>query len=110
MELYAEYLKEREGISIIVKDFGFCSYKIIDDYIYLVDIYIKKEKRRTGLAKDFIEEVSDIGKENNCNSILGGFCLDTINWKGGKTLLKHCGFKYFEKQQKTNMIFVIKEL
>jgi len=110
MLLYAEYIKEREGMELIEKEYGFCTYKVINEYIYLADIYIKKDQRMKGLAKALTDEVEEIGKNNKCNFILGSFCLDTNNWKSGKALVKSLGFKYFEKQRKTNMIYVSKEL
>lgn len=110
MLLYAEYIKEREGMNLIEKQYGFCTYKIINEYIYLADIYIKKDERRKGLTKVLVNEVEEIGKNNDCTFILGSFCLDTNNWKSGKALVKALGFKYFKKQRKTNMIYVSKEI
>ena len=111
MELYAEYIKEREGIEIIVKDYGFCTYKIMtDDIIYLADIYIKKDKRRNKLTTPLVDEVAQIGRDSGCRLMMGSFCIDTNNWKAGKSLVKSLGFKYYEKQKKTNMIYVIKEI
>jgi len=110
MQLYKDYIKEREEMDILEKEYGFCTYKIINDYIYLADIYIKKDQRRKNLASLFINEVEEIGKLNKCNFILGGFCLDTNNWSTGKALLKNNGFIYFKKQKRTNMIYTVKEL
>jgi len=110
MELYAEYIKEREGMDLIEKEYGFCTYKVINEYIYLADIYIKKEMRKNNLARVLTNEVEAIGIDNNCKFILGSFCLDTNNWRSGKALVKSLGFKYYEKQKKTNMIYVIKEI
>jgi len=110
MELYAAYIKEREGMDLIEKDYGFCTYKIINDYIYLADMFITKENRKNDLTRVLLEEVTSVGKNNDCKFVLGSFCLDTNNWQSGKALVKALGFKFFEKQKKTNMIYVIKEI
>jgi len=110
MKLYAEYIKEREGLSLIEKDYGFCTYVVVNDYIYIVDIYIKKDKRNKRLAEDLTNEVIELGRELDCKYVMGSFCLDTKNWKVGKAFVKSQGFKYLNKDKKNNMIFVSKEI
>ena len=112
MNLYAEYIKEREGIDLLEKDYGFCTYSIVSDInsIYLIDTYVKKDKRREGFASKFFDEVIEIGKDSGCCKIIGGFCLSTNGWQKGKNVLKANGFKYLSKDKNTNMIFVFKEI
>lgn len=112
MELYAEYIKEREGIDLVKKDYGFCTYSIVEEInsVYLVDAYIRKERRREGLASSFFNQIIELGKDSGCDRIIGSFCLSTNGWKKGKQVLKSNGFKYLSKDKKTNMIFVFKEI
>ena len=110
MSLYAEYLLEREGKHIIEKVYGFCTYEISGDYIYLADIYIKKEHRELGLGKIFLAEIEHRGKQNNCKYVLGSFCLKANNWKTSKKVLQKVGFKYFSKNRGNKMIYLVKEI
>lgn len=74
MSLYANYIKEREGLSIIENDKGFVTYKISKPVIFIQDLYVAPEFRRTGAATEFGDAVVKIGKENQCSILRGDVC------------------------------------
>ena len=110
MKLYAEYLLEREGKHLIEKDYGFCVYEIMDEYAYIAEIYILKDKRKKGLGKEFVKEVEEIAKEEGCKYLLSSFCLNANNWDISRKALKATGFKYFSKNKNNKMIYVMMEI
>lgn len=71
MSVYAEYLKEREGKEVVENDNGFLSYRIFNDYVYIVDIYVVPEKRKTGLAKFWADQVCEIAKAKGAKTLVG---------------------------------------
>lgn len=60
-QLYFEYLKEREGASILSNEHSFIVYKLASDHVYLQDIYTAPEARDTKswlrLYEQFLELV-----------------------------------------------------
>ena len=110
MDLYKQYLKEREDKDILISEFGFAVYKIEKDSIYLQDVYIIPSMRKKGLTKEFSNKIENIGKELNKKAILTSFCLEAKNWKISKKVIKQCGFKYFTKDRWNKVIYCIKEL
>jgi len=110
MNLYAEYIKERENKDLIEKDYGFCTYEILGQYVYLADVYVSKDERQKGLCKDLVEEVVRIGKENGCKHILTSFCLKATNWEISKKVIKQCGFKFHRKDKVNKIIYTIMEI
>lgn len=60
--LYAQYIKERENRECLEHEHGFASYQIIDDGIYVEEVYIVPEKRQTGLASDLVDKIAEQAK------------------------------------------------
>jgi len=71
MDMWAEYLIEREGKSCIWNEHGFAVYKIEGDNCYISEIYIKPESRRAKHAFFFGESVSNLAKGMGCKTITG---------------------------------------
>jgi len=77
MSLYSQYIKEREDKDIIETDKGFATFKIFDNgECYLQDIYIIPEYRKTHLATEMANRVSDIAREHGCKLLVGSVCTD----------------------------------
>lgn len=72
MSLYGDYIKEREGREIVETADGFATYTFVgQDSCYLVDIYVRPEARKSGVASDLADQVSEIAKEVGCKRLLG---------------------------------------
>lgn len=72
MSLYAEYLKERLGDEIIETDQGFATYRFLDpESVYLVDLYVRPEFRKRGVARVLGDMVATIGIQRGCKFMLG---------------------------------------
>lgn len=71
---YSKYIKEREGLNIIEKDYGFVTYSIKDSICFIHDIYISSEDRKLGLGHSLADEVVLDAKEQNCNILKGSVC------------------------------------
>lgn len=71
MSLWASYYSEREGYQTLETDHGFAIYKIFNEIVYLRDIYVSPDYRKTGLAKDMANEVSAIAKAQGCKILRG---------------------------------------
>ncbi len=76
MSLYAKYVKERENTEIIETEYGFATYKVLDECVYVVDIYVLPEHRRAKKAESLMNQAYDIAKELGKKFILGSVCLD----------------------------------
>lgn len=73
MELYAQYIKEREGRDVIVKRWGFISY-LIDAANSVCDIdsiFIVAEFRRDKAGSTLADEVVEIAKARGCTILQG---------------------------------------
>lgn len=64
---YALYIREREPNKEIFEDEkGFITYIINGKECYIVDVFVKKEFRNSGISKKYVEQVSQIACETEC--------------------------------------------
>ena len=69
--LWASYLKERLDQDCIEYDWGFLSYKITGLVCDIFDLYVAPEEREKGYAKKLADEVTEIAKGRQCNTLVG---------------------------------------
>lgn len=71
MTLYSQYLAEKDGFSVLEDKHGFATYKVFDDVVYIRDIYVTPEMRRTGLAAQMADQICARAKSQGCTSVQG---------------------------------------
>jgi hypothetical protein len=73
--LYGDYIAEHRGDGIVESESGFATYRFVQldegPAIYLVDIYVRPELRKSLIASDMADKVCDIGREKNCKYLMG---------------------------------------
>lgn len=89
-----KYIQEREGKEVVEIDGGFALYELGKDYIYLSDIYVEPNKRRTRLCYDLADKVSEIGKEHKCKWLLGTVDPKDPNKDRSKQVLENYGYTF----------------
>lgn len=107
--LYSMYLAEREDKEIIETDKGFATYKIFDNgECYLSDIFVLPAYRQTSLATEMANKISDIAKEQGCDTLIGSVCTeDKFATRNTKVLLSY-GMDVYKTAG--NMIFFKKRI
>ncbi len=71
MSLYAEYLKERGIKQIIESDVAFCTFFCLQDGVYIEDIYVKPDYRKSNIASDMADQVAVIAKQKGFSKLYG---------------------------------------
>lgn len=75
MKMYADYLKERLGDEIVLRDEGFATYRFVDDCgtpaVYIVDIYVRPDFRKTKIASEMADSIANIAKEKGYHRLIG---------------------------------------
>ena len=112
MSLYGNYLKEREGKSIIESEKGFATYcfSLIGDakVCYIEDIYVESSERHVGEASRMADQIAELAKAQGCKALVGSVC-PTANFSTAsmKVLLSY-GFQLWKAE--TNMVWFSKEI
>lgn len=69
--LYAKYIKEREQKEIVENEFGFATYKVFGNAVYIEDIYVVPEMRKAGMAKTLADQACFYAKEKGAKKVFG---------------------------------------
>lgn len=63
MSMYAQYIKERENVELIQRDWGFVTYKVEPEYIFIQDMFVVPEERQNGRGVQLEAEVITLAKK-----------------------------------------------
>ena len=106
--LYAQYILEREGKHILETERGFATYSILGAEVYVQDIYIKPEHRKSGEAAAMTDCIAIIAKEKGCKVMTGTVCPSTNGSTDSLKALLAYGFRLMKASQ--DFIVLIKEI
>lgn len=109
--LYAQYILEREGRETFETDEGFVTYKIFKDqnYIYLVDMFIKEENREESKASQlFLNKVQEEGLEAGVDNVITSVAYGASGLENSIKLILANGFKVLEGNNQ--LIYFIKPI
>jgi GNAT superfamily N-acetyltransferase len=78
MSLYGQYIAERLGDKIVEDERGFATYRFLDSpsapgkgAVYIVDLYVRPEFRKTRLASAMADEICKEALRVGCVEMLG---------------------------------------
>ncbi len=72
MSLYAEYVKERGIDQIYETDYGFATYRYINEKsVYIVDIFISPKFRKQGAAAGIADGIANLAHSKGCTEMFG---------------------------------------
>ena len=108
MELYRQYLLERENTHLLDYDWGFATYSFGDNHVYLQDIYVVPEKRDAGLGVHLMNEVGRLAKEQGHEVMIGSVDDRGEGSKNMHEIMKHLGFIKYSEENTTS--YYIKEI
>jgi ribosomal protein S18 acetylase RimI-like enzyme len=92
MELYRQYIREREDALLISEHHGFLTYKPDYDGIFILDVYVEPWYRRSGLAKKMLEKALDESKANKAYTTTD---IKAHGWENAEKAILRVGFKKF---------------
>lgn len=109
MELLKNYYEElHAGKSIIYDDHGFASYWLREKEVYIEDIYVKPEYRKSHSASHYADQIAEIGKAHGCEYMIGSVVPSANQSTISLKVLLGYGFRLLSSED--NIIWFNKEL
>ncbi len=73
LSLYAQYILEKTNDMILETENGWATYRYINDdrSVYILDIYVVPEKRRSGEMSKMANEIAYLAKAKGCTEMIG---------------------------------------
>jgi len=115
--LYAQYLLEREGKSLISNEDGFATYqKLSNGDYWLVDIFVQKRgdegngrvRRRNG--RMLFDGVIEIAKNDGAANLVTSVCLGANEVSHSMKIILGNGFLYSHADNASHMLYFKKSL
>ncbi len=106
--MYADYIKELYNRETIESDHGFITYSFEKDAVYIQDIYIKPEMRKSDEASGLADMVANIARSRDIKTLLGSVIPSYNNSTVSMKILLAYGFKI--DSSANNFILLKKEL
>jgi predicted GNAT superfamily acetyltransferase len=106
--LYAQYMEELDGTEFIEYDWGFLSYRIEQNHVYIEDVYVIKSERGTNKWKKLWQDVEDVARSNGFNKVTGSVVPTRKNSTWMTKFMFKLGFKIYSSD--INIIYFVKEI
>lgn len=108
--LYKSYLKERENAEVLARSNGFIVYKHLPESraTYITEVYVQPEARRTGLASELANIVTEIARSQGHTKLIGSVSPSASDSTGSLWLLLKYGFKL--QSSADDIIYMSKEI
>lgn len=73
MSMYGDYIREHRNDGIVEREEGFATYRYLNngESIYIIDIYVRSDFRKTKVASEMADEIVAIGKKAGAIELLG---------------------------------------
>ncbi len=98
--MYASYLRERTNDGIHETDEGFITYRYLNrNQVYIIDIYVKPESRKLGVATAFADKICKEAKFNGCTEVIGSVVPSAKGSTESLSVLIAYGMKVYEASQ-----------
>lgn len=110
MSLFGEYIKETQGKDIIEDENGFATFypAFNNSYMYIEDIYVKPEKRKSAQASHYADCIAEVARQRGIPKLLGSVNLEIENPTRSVKVLLAYGFKVVETRD--NVIYFEKDI
>lgn len=93
MDMYWQYVKEREGLEVLLCGRSFALYRLEKDCIYVQDIWVEPVLRNTGVGRKLLKMAEDIGNQHGKSIIMGSCDPAGNNSTGSLKALLATGFE-----------------
>jgi GNAT superfamily N-acetyltransferase len=109
MSFYGKYIHEHRGDEIIENEYGFATFRYLDDEtVYIVDLYIDSDFRQSKHASAIADKVVETARVRGCTKLLGTV---TPSAKNSTTSLKVLlGYGMILKSSSNDLIIFEKEI
>jgi GNAT superfamily N-acetyltransferase len=106
--LYAKYIEERRGLSVLETEDSFLTYKFCGDDCFIHDMYVVNAKRTIGVGRDLIGQLEDLAKAAGCKYISANIDLRTPG--ATNCLLASLNVGFEAKAAQGDALLIIKDI
>ena len=106
--MYGKYITERTNKHIIETDKGFAVYSYTQEGVYVEEIFVERDFRKSGVASELADKIADEAKSKGFKLMFGSVCPAAKGSTASLKVLLAYGFELLSSQD--NLIFMKKEI
>lgn len=106
--LYAQFLQEVHGVNIIEHPWGYATYELGPQYVYLMDVYVVPEERFKGRGPQFITEITALAKAQGATKMYTSVAIGSKDPKRSYEIIVRHGFQ--ASHEDAEHIYLVKEI
>jgi GNAT superfamily N-acetyltransferase len=108
MSLFAAYQKELWSYETIEVEAGFICYQEFPEHIYLAELYVSPDLRRSGLATRLTKQVENLAREKRKRHLISR--IDLAQGGSAESLRAHLAYGFSPYLAEAGKIWLKKEL
>lgn len=106
--LYAQFLKEVHGLDCLEYEWGYATYELGPDYVYIIDIFVKPELRSAHKGVQLMHEIESIAKQKGAIKMYGSVAITSKEAMKNYKMLQHLGFQ--DSHQNDENLYLVREI
>jgi GNAT superfamily N-acetyltransferase len=105
---YKQYIKERKGLDLYEDEYGFFTYQIQDNKMFIQDLFVLPEFRNSGVGESYSKKIDKLALDNNCTHNVCTVCVRAKNYIDSLNFIKKMGYQVTNDEY--TLVYLIKEL
>lgn len=106
--LYAQFCKEVHGLECLEHSWGFATYELGPDYVYIVDIFVEPELRSAQKGVQLMKEIEVLAKEKGAIKMYGSVSNRSPQALHNYEMLRHLGFE--DSHKDNELYFLVRDI
>ena len=106
--LYAQFAKEVHGLECLEYSWGYATYELGPDYVYIVDIYVVPAERANKRGVQLMHEIEALAKAKEATKMYGSVAVKSAEPLKNYEMLIHLGFK--DSHQDNENVYLVREI
>lgn len=108
MSLLADYFKEKGLKEIIEDENGFATYMFLPEGVYIEDIYVRPEARKSGHASKYADQIAEIARAKGFSKMFGSVVPSSNGSADSFRVLLAYGFQ--PNKCTNNLVIFVKDI
>ena len=106
--LYAQFIEEVHGLGCLEYNWGYATYELGPDYVYIVDIYVVPAERANKKGIQLMNEIGEIGKAAGKTRMFGSVAVKSKEPLKNYQMLVHLGFQ--DSHQDNETVYLVRAI
>lgn len=106
--LYSQFLKEVHGLNCLEYSWGYATYELGPDYVYIIDIFVVPAERSAQKGIQLMNEIGAVAQRLGICKMYGSILKGTPDATANYEMLRHLGFE--DSHKDGDLFYLVRSL